>query len=66
MAAELTGTITVRFVSDNDEWCHVIGKPSDDHMPIFGCDLEEGQEEKLREWLMRINIKKEIEKDYRL
>ena len=59
MVQELIGTVTVRFVTDSGECFHVTGQRSHDHLPASGCDLDEGKEDVLREWLIKISVKKE-------
>lgn len=46
------GKITIKIYSDNDDYIVLRGKQSYDHQPIFGCELNEGEQDKLLAFLL--------------
>ena len=43
-------SITIRIVQDG-QFIQLQGKRSDDCCPIYGCELDEGEPERLKEWI---------------
>jgi hypothetical protein len=44
-------SVTIRIVKDDGQHIMLKGDPCDDYVPIYGCELREGEQEKLEKWL---------------
>lgn len=49
-------SITVKIEKDDGQWIALRGGRDDKHMPIFGVKLNEGEQERLKEWINRLTL----------
>ncbi len=44
-------SITIKIESDDGRWIILRGERCDDNRPVYGCNLNEGEQERLKSWL---------------
>lgn len=54
----MDGTHTVKIVRSDGTWIVLRGEPCSDHLPAYGTEFYDGEEERLIEWLNREQPKK--------
>ena len=52
-------SITVKIINDSGHWIALKGQRSDDCSPIYGCKLDEGEKERLIQWVNSLPSGKE-------
>jgi len=49
-------SISVKIIKDNGECIILTGERDNQHMPIFGVKIKEGEQDRLKEWINRLPI----------
>lgn len=49
-------SISVKIERDDGQWIVLRGNGDDKYMPAFGVKLNEGEEERLKEWINRLTV----------
>ena len=48
-------TIVARIENDDGRWIELRGVRCDDKIPIYGCKFNEGEEERLKHWVIGLD-----------